>query len=426
MPGENQEEVCPAVSIVHAILELERARKNSDEEAEDKAYEEYCKHFTTLMGYAPESNTEQNITLVRIINKYGTMISKSLEAQVRAMVALFSASSLFKKISKKTTISYEAPSQETINRWTKNLKKENEDRDPDSQKTEYIPEAPKKYQLNLVELQARFMALSRHMELFTKMCQTIVRKGRAKVQPESFKSNYTPFVLGPEFVAFFNDEEISSYLEISNKKFSSILREFNEDGTLQDQDFSFTMQAARDGLAMRRTVIAAIYIYARVKNLLRTMNKKERSVTGFIFDEALERCFATGKNNLFDRLLSRGNAFNKVDVDFTSKGKEKVDKLESTASKSQTANLKQLKKNNTGVKFLPIYFVQNLISEGVDSQRKVTVEGQVLVGAKITEAERTPEMERVLLDDIHHIQRLKEVLDRKDVKDRLLEQLSSE
>ncbi len=430
---ETTEEICPAVAIVSSIVAFERARKLDDDALVGQAFEDYSRAFMTLFNYPPTSSNELNPTPVRIINKYGSLISKAIKALGRSVAAYVSASSLFKSgknpkgSNKKITVSYFAPSQDTISRWTKNLIKENEGRDEESQKQEYIPSEPKEYHLNLISIQDQFTALAKHVELFTKMTVTFIRHGRSQNTPDTFKGNYTPFALGPELTRFFNHEKISSILEVTDENFVALHRDLDLNNPLPEEHYGKKLVAARNGTAMRRTIITALYIYARVKGLLKTMRSdKKKIVTGFILDDAMIDCFASGKNHLFSRLLSNGNAYAEVSVDFTSKERAFLDKLKSE-DKSVANGIKELNKINKSVQFIPIFYVQKLISLGFNNDHETIVEGKKVKMPKISEEERakTNGLSAQLLEDIEHIQLLKDVLDDPTVKQALLKNLVS-
>lgn len=411
----------PAVQIIRSVVELTRAQKNGDEDQYESSYRTYCECFEMLFGHIPTSDSELNPTLNQIATRYGTMIVKAQEAQIRAMVAYFSAQSMARRANRKITIKFNAPSQETIDRLHKNLANANEKRSSDNQMREYIPEKPEEYVLNLAELQSRFQNVARHMEYYTKMTGAIIKRGRVKNKPESFKGTFNPVYLGSELKAFFEHSDVSSVLEISDKKLAALFREHSSDKgyALTDKDFGFSLKGLRGGYAMRHTVTAALYAYASARNLLRTLEGKS-STTGIMFDDALTECFASGDDSIFDRLVrgGNGNVQESVDVDFTKKESENIDAAMSAAKESgDKASLRSLKKLvelNKGAKFVPIYQINTLITLALDV-RETTSDGKVVSTPRMDDEELTSKVKNVMLADYYHISAFRDTMRNKDI-----------
>lgn len=425
--GQEQEETSingnPVVDIVKAIIENERARKFGNEEEDIRSYNEYSRCFIEIFGYPPTSNAEQDITLTKLVDKYGTYISKAIEAQTRILSAFIVAQGLFRKKPRKVTIKYVAPAQETIDRLKKNLELENSKRSEDNQKYEYIPDKPKEYQLNFPEILSRFRDIARHVEQFKKLAITIIKRGRVKNTPDSFKNNYRPVYFDKEIKEFFNHPNVLKLVEVRNKNLGEILN--------LENDTNFKMRGIERGFAMKRTIISTFYNYAHVNNLLRIhLIDNKRFQIGIIFDETLSNCFDKGKNSLFKQLVKDDNAYEGVNVDFTSKVKEKINNIMIEAKQNNDTrtveSLNKFIKMNTNCKFLPIYYVQNLFTKGlVDAHSFVNKDNEIVkeLGGKIKEEERTPEMEQLLLADYYHIKKIKDAIIRinKDNSDKLLE-----
>lgn len=412
----------PVVDIVKAIVENERARKFGNEEEDIRSYNEYSRCFIEIFGYPPTSNVEQDITLTQLVDKYGSFISKAIEAQTKILSAFIVAQGLFRKKPRKVTIKYVAPAQETINRLKKNLELENSKRSEDKQKYEYIPDKPKEYQLNFPEILSRFKDISRHVEQFKKLAITIIKRGRVANTPDSFINNYRPVYFDKEIKEFFNHPNVLKLVEVRNKDLGEILN--------LENDTNFKMRGIERGFAMKRTIISTFYNYAHVNNLLRIhLIDNKRFQIGIIFDETLSNCFDKGKNSLFKQLVRNNNAYEGVNVDFTSKVKENINNLMIEAKQnndiSTIESLTKFINMNTNCKFLPIYYVQNLYTKGlVDAHSFVNKDGEIIkvLGGKINEEERTPEMEQLLLADYYQVKKIKDSITRinKDNSDKLL------